>query len=159
MITVIDTGRYCSRINLNRNGDKSLWGDLWAITDSVFWTRHRRWQHTTSHINTYQHAQKHTALGHLFLAWCEQVRPTRNGPWPPHSGPQARQGRGVQREPTGRAIIVIVIGRVIEMEEKEREMSRERKRETRDTRRETKMRRERCTSVITVIYRTYCFSN
>ena len=28
-----------------------------------FWTRHRRWQHTTSHINTYQHAhQAHSSF-------------------------------------------------------------------------------------------------
>ena len=73
--------------------------------------------------------------------------------------PSGKTGPCVQREPTGRAIIVIVIASVVEREEKDREMSRERKRETRDTRRETKMRRERCASVITVFYRTYCFSN
>ena len=162
--------------------------DLWTITDSVFEpvidddnTLHHKSIHTNTHKNTQHSPPHHTkhiflsstdtgplhykwyeactgTLGHLFLAWCEQVRPTRNGPWPPHSGPQARQGR-VQREQSGRAIIVIVNERVIGREEKERDMSRERKRETRDTRRETKMRRERRTSVITVFYRTYCFSN
>ena len=53
----------------------------------------------------------------------------------------------VQREPTGREIIVIVIERVIEREEQEREMSREREnrhmREERDTRREGREKRER----------------
>ena len=35
--------------------------------------------------------------------------PTRNGPQPSHSGTQGKSGPCVQSEPTGRAIIVIVI--------------------------------------------------
>ena len=56
-----------------------------------------------------------------------------------------QDGPCVQRGPTGRAIIVIVIERVIESEEREREMSRERKRKTherRETRRETQEERD-----------------
>ena len=43
--------------------------------------------------------------------------------------PSGKKGPRVQREPTGRAIIVINIERVTEREETEREMSRERERE------------------------------
>ena len=53
-----------------------------------------------------------------------------HAPWP--------SGKIVQREPTGRAIIVIVIERVIEREEKECDERRER-----DTRRETQEERVR----------------
>ena len=41
--------------------------------------------------------------------------------------PSGKIGPCVQREPTGRAIIVIVIGRVIQREEKESEIKRDRK--------------------------------
>ena len=88
--------------------------------------------HTNTHENTQHsppHHTKHILLsstdagplcskwheactgtsGQLFLASCEYVRPTRTGPWPTHSGDQGMSEPCVQREPTGRAIIVIVI--------------------------------------------------
>ena len=48
----------------------------------------------------------------------------------------------MQREPTGRAIIVIVIERVIEREEKEREMKRDREKKETYEKRETHEKRE-----------------
>ena len=91
------------------------------------------------HTNTTKHHQTHhpfpaqiqahfipsgTRLAQLYQDSCfvhdaEHVRPTRNGPRSMHSGPQGKSELvRTQREPTGRAIIVIVTER--EREEKEK---------------------------------------
>ena len=44
VITVIDTGRYCFGINLNRDGDKkSLCCNLWTIADIGFFVVEPSW--------------------------------------------------------------------------------------------------------------------
>ena len=63
----------------------------------------------------------------MFPAWCEHVRPTRNGSRSTHSGTQGKSGPCVQRELTGRAIIVIVIERVTERKERKRDEKRQKK--------------------------------
>ena len=82
-------------------------------------TTHRTAPHHTKHIILYStaagpiHSKWHEACtgipGQMCLAWCERVRPTRNGPRPTHSGTHGKSGLCVQREPAGRAIIVIVL--------------------------------------------------
>ena len=59
------------------------------------------------------------------------------------SWPSGKIGPCVQRGPTGRANIVIVIERVIEREEKDREISRERERETSERRETPEERHEK----------------
>ena len=125
---------------------------------------HRRQRHTTSHINTYQHAHKHTAQTHhthqAHFSFQHRYRPTSfqvarglhrnpetivscmmrtcqtNKEWAMADAvwPSGKVGTCAQREPTVGMLIVIVIERVIE---------RERKRETHERKRETRERHER----------------
>ena len=60
----------------------------------------------------------------------EQIRPTGNGPRYMHSAPQGKSVPCLQREPTGRAIIVIVIEQRRREPTRESERRKERERQT-----------------------------
>ena len=105
-------------------------------------------QHTTAHNTTPRICfQRQVPRGLCTYAWtncfCTEraIRQSTNVPRPTRSGTQGKSESCVQREPTGRVLIVIVIvyRRESRLEtEKEREMSRER-----DVRRDREMREER----------------
>ena len=120
----------------------------------------QRRQHTTSHINKYQHAQKHTAQTHharnvsCMMRTCS---PDREWAKAHALWPSARYCR-VYREPIGRAIIVIVIeiGKGVRRERK-RDEQRERKRHMRGERHEKRGReRERLPSKRSRVYVQDC---
>ena len=81
-------------------------------------------------------------LGHLFLAWCEQVRPTRNGPWPPHSGPQARQGRVCRESQLDERSLSSLLKELLRGKRKKERWA-EREKERRETREERQRWEER----------------
>ena len=152
VIIVIDWRNSLIWLNLIRNR-KILFVNLSTITDVVFLTCHRRWQHTTSCVNTYQYAKTHSAVPHItpqahssfqhryrstlfqvtrdlyrntWTFFCYMIRTWQTSKeWNMIHvlRPSDKIGPSVQRESTGRVIIIIVVRRVIERKEKEWEMS------------------------------------
>ena len=91
-------------------------------------------------------------LGNCFLHDANMFAPTGNEPRCMHSDPQGKSGPCVQREPTGRAIIVIVI--VVEERERKRERQRERQGQREETERRGEERRgERVDMSVGQLYR------